>query len=268
MSSFRLSISNIAWQSADDEKVYSFMKKYGFTGLEIAPTRIFPENPYEKLDEAEKWAKKLREKYGFFVPSMQSIWYGRSEKLFGSEEERAVLLDYTKKAVNFAEAVGCKNLVFGCPKSRALPENLGEKDCEVEAVQFFRAIGDYALAHNAVIGMEANPKIYGTNFINTTEEALSLIEAVCSDGFRLNLDVGAMIQNCENVDLLCGKVSAISHVHISEPNLAPIQRRDLHKELLTLLKAENYAGWISIEMSATDVRTIENCMDYVKEIAE
>lgn len=263
-----LSISNIAWIKENDAAIYAIMRDYDFTGLEIAPTRVFTNEPYNNLEFAKGWADNLKTQYDFSIPSMQSIWYGRSEKLFGSEEERAVLLDYTKKAVNFAEAVGCKNLVFGCPKSRALPENLGEKDCEAAAVHFFRSIGDYAASRNAVIGMEANPKIYGTNFINTTEEALSLIEAVCSDGFKLNLDVGAMIQNCENVDLLCGKVSAISHVHISEPNLAPIQRRDLHKELLTLLKAERYEGWISIEMGATDVRTIENCMDYVKEIAE
>lgn len=54
--------------------------------------------------------------------SMQSIWYGRTEKLFGTEEERNLLLDYTKSAVDFAAAIGCKNLVFGCPKNRCIPE--------------------------------------------------------------------------------------------------------------------------------------------------
>ena len=38
----KLSISNIGWEKKDDKAVYQFMKKYGFTGLEIAPTRIFP----------------------------------------------------------------------------------------------------------------------------------------------------------------------------------------------------------------------------------
>ena len=38
----QLSISNIAWDKADDEAVYTEMKAHGFTGLELAPTRIFP----------------------------------------------------------------------------------------------------------------------------------------------------------------------------------------------------------------------------------
>ena len=48
----------------------------------------------------------------FSVASMQSIWYQRTEKLFGSEAERETLLSYTKQAIDFAEAAGCPNLVF------------------------------------------------------------------------------------------------------------------------------------------------------------
>ena len=43
-----LSISNIAWGSELDDSVYTLMKKYQFSGLEIAPTRVFPKTPYEK----------------------------------------------------------------------------------------------------------------------------------------------------------------------------------------------------------------------------
>ena len=53
MSELKLAISNIAWDKADDEAVYSCpCRQNGFTGLEIAPTRIFPEYPYENLTGA------------------------------------------------------------------------------------------------------------------------------------------------------------------------------------------------------------------------
>ena len=90
----RLSISNIGWSEENDAAVYSIMKNNGFMGLEIAPPRIFPEQPYSKLDEARAWADELKKEHGFVVPSMQSIWYGRSEKLFGTDEERAALVDF------------------------------------------------------------------------------------------------------------------------------------------------------------------------------
>ena len=78
--------------------------------MEIAPTRIFPEDPYENLSKVSDWYEGMRDR--FVIPSMQSIWFGRSEKIFGTEEEREILLNYTKKAIDFAERIECKNLVF------------------------------------------------------------------------------------------------------------------------------------------------------------
>jgi sugar phosphate isomerase/epimerase len=82
-----------------------------------------------------------------------------------------------------------------------------------------------------VIGMEANPPIYNTNYINDTLSALELIKEVNSEGFKLNLDIGTMIENKEPVDELVGNVNMINHVHISEPNLKPIEKMTLHREL-------------------------------------
>lgn len=254
----RLSISNIAWQAEDDAVVYGWMKDYGFTGLEIAPTRVFPEKPYEDLNRAAAWAGEL----GFAVPSMQSIWYGRREKLFGSCEERGELLDYTRKAIDFAAAIHCGNLVFGCPSNRVLPE---DADPEI-GIAFFREIGNYAASKGTVIGMEANPPIYNTNYINDTASALELIEAVDSPGFQLNLDVGTMVQNGEAVSVLEGKVDRINHVHISEPGLKMIQERELHSRLAQLLR-DGYDGFVSIEMGRSeDLKNVENAMRYVKGI--
>lgn len=258
-----LSISNIAWDGKLDEDVYKLMRQYGFSGLEIAPTRIFTTEPYSRLPEATKWANELKTTYGFCVPSMQSIWYGRGEKLFGSKEERQTLLDYTKEAVDFAQAIGCKNLVFGCPRNRQIPEDFDERI----AIDFFREVGDYAADHDTVIGMEANPPIYNTNFINDTPSALDLIKKVDSKGFRLNLDIGTMIENGEDVDSLIGSVNLFNHVHISEPGLAPIQRRGLHSELKEILLKEHYDGYVSIEMGKVeDISRIEEALDYIREL--
>lgn len=259
----KLSISNIGWNVSHDADVYELMKKYGYSGLEIAPTRNFSESPYENLEEAKSWAKELKVTEGFVVPSMQSIWFGRQEKIFGTEEERQLLIDYTKKAIDFAEVIGCNNLVFGCPKNRNLTDG---SDASV-GITFFRELGNYAIEHNTVIGMEANPPIYNTNYINDTKSAFELIDLVGSDGFRLNLDVGTMIQNNEAVEELAGKVRFINHVHISEPGLKPIEQRSLHQKLMELLVKENYQGFVSIEIGKReDIVEIEQILKYVKEI--
>ena len=259
----KLSISNIGWSEENDITVYNLMKNYGFWGLEIAPTRIFPEQPYDKIDDARIWADKLKSENGFVVPSMQSIWYGRTEKLFGTDEERSALVDYTKKAIDFAETIGCKNLVFGCPRNRSIPDGADERI----TIKFFKEIGGYAAEHGIVIGMEANPPIYNTNYINDTVSALELIEEVESEGFKLNLDVGTMVENGEDVNVLKRREKYINHVHISEPGLKPIEERQLHRDLGALLKACNYNGFVSIEVGKQEkVENLENMMKYVEEI--
>lgn len=259
----KLSISNIAWTSENDETVYGMMNDRGFSGLEIAPTRIISQQPYDCLEQIEKWAKDLKNSRGFVVPSMQSIWFGRTEKIFGSESERNALVDYTKKAIDFAATIHCKNLVFGNPKNR----NLLYPDDEKIAVEFFKTIGDYAFEKGAVIGMEANPPIYNTNFINDTASAISLIRQVNSKGFLLNLDVGTMIANEESVDILSGAEQLINHVHVSEPFLKPIENRELHKKLANYLQQANYQNFVSIEMGKVEnLEIIDQAMDYVKGI--
>jgi sugar phosphate isomerase/epimerase len=238
------------------------MKEYGFSGLEIAPTRIFSERPYEQLNDAYKWFQSLKGDYGFVVPSMQSIWFGRSENIFKNVKEREILVEYTKEAIDFASVIKCGNLVFGCPKNRNIPDGADD----FAAIEFFKKLGDYAYSKGTVIGMEANPPIYNTNFINDTKSALELVRKVDSNGFMLNFDMGTVIHNKEVLDEIIGNVNLINHVHISEPGLKPIGKRDIHIQLRKILEAENYNGYVSIEMGKTDCVNIEKTMSYIREI--
>ena len=259
----KLSISNIAWSAENDNTVYSWMVKHAYSGLEIAPTRIFTESPYDSLQDAKTWSDQINKEYGFVVPSMQSIWFGRQENMFNSDEELRKLIDYTKKAIIFAQTIKCRNLVFGCPRNRNIAEG---RNSDV-AIDFFKEIGDYAAEHGTIIGMEANPSIYNTNYINNTASALTLIKTVDSKGFKLNLDVGTMIQNDETVNDLIDNVKYINHVHVSEPGLKAITERKLHNELYEILKSEKYDGFVSIEMGRTeDLSIIEKTMIYIKEV--
>ena len=260
MKEFKLSISNIAWSSENDQQVYQYMQNASFSGLEIAPTRLFPDKPYEKKLEAKAYAESLKKNYGLSICSMQSIWYGHSEKIFGTDDERRTLIDYTKQAIDFAEVVGAGNLVFGCPKNRCIRE---DNDVEV-AVEFFRTLGDYAVEHGTVLAMEANPVIYGTNFLNKTQEAIDFINRVGSKGFKLNLDFGTIVYNEESIENLASYIPLISHVHISEPNLKLIEHRDEHKVLIQMLRDAGYDRFVSIEMGKReDINDVYKTIDYL-----
>ena len=262
----KLSISNIGWLPEHDDRVLSHMASRGFLGLEIAPTRIIADRPYDHLGQARTWAGSLRRRYSLSVSSMQSIWYGRRERLFGSAEERQALLDYTRRAIDFAAATGCRNLVFGSPKNR------DTDDVEAAmpiAVEFFHKLGEYAAARGTVLAMEANPPIYGTRFINTTPQAVELVRRVASRGFRVNLDLGTMLQGGEPIDSISQFADIINHVHISEPHLAPILHRKEHLQLFQVLAEGGYRGFVSIETGGRQsIDSILSTIDYVADSAQ
>lgn len=259
-----LSISNIAWESIYDEEMYLYLQQSGYAGLEIAPTRVFPESPYNHISEAKEWALNLKTKYCLEIPSMQSIWYGHTERLFGSNEERKQLIDYTKKSILFAEAIGCKNLVFGNPKNRDTDDL--SRDLEI-ALQFFKEIGDYAFNHNTVISLEPNPVIYNTRFMNTTAETVQVIEAVNSKGIKLNVDLGSMIYNNEDVEYLKQISQHIHHIHISEPGLKSLEKRtELHKSILSIANKYCCNSFVSIEMGKQKIDDVKEIMEYLMDL--
>lgn len=259
----KLSISNIAWNREDEESILKYLQEKKYAAIEIAPTKIVGANPYAQTYEAKMYANTIISKYDLCISSMQSIWYGRNERIFNSENECQLLLQYTKEAIDFAEAIECHNLVFGCPKNRIISE---PKDID-KAVHFFKEIGDYAFKHNTILALEPNPTIYGTNFMNTTQEAITICRMINTPGVGINFDLGTVIENNEDIQACIENLDIISHIHISEPFLELIKVRDLHKRLFNLLKQAGYKKYISIEMKEQKLLNVLHTIDYIWEVS-
>lgn len=258
----KVTISNIAWQPENDAEMYAFLKEKKCNGIEIAPTRIFPENPYSDLNKVAYFRDQLQSDYGLQVVSMQSICFGRNEAIFSSEEERNSLLEYIKQSIDFASELGCNNLVFGSPKNRNINPNQEEI-----ALAYFSEIGKYAAKKNTIFAFEPNPIIYGTNFINTTNQALDFVKTCNVEGLKINFDLGTVIYNEENLSVLEDNLKWINHIHISEPYLEAIQKRSLHNELASILRKEKYTNYISIEMKGgSELEKIKDIIEYTQDV--
>lgn len=259
----KLSISNIAWNPKDQELIYAHMLNYGFTGLEVAPTCIVSEKPYDHIEEALQWYSRIEGEYGFVISSLQSMWYGIDKKICSSPEDRSFLVDYTEKCINFAAALTCPNIVFGCPRNR----NINSAEDMGILAAFFYDIARKAYARKIIIALEPNPEIYGTNVFNTTADALEFVKEVNHPGLQINLDLGTLICDETSLDVVAKNMDRIHHIHYSEPFLVPLVKRELHTEIFDLLKAQSYNGFVSIEMKQPEnISEVIEAMRYVGEL--
>ena len=158
-------------------------------------------------------------------------------------------------------AIGCRNLVFGCPKNRTV-ENVGDEEM---VKRFLDDAASLANTSGVTLALEANPPIYNTNFVNRTEQAIQIIRELQNPGLMLNLDFGTIAENKEEIHLLENNIDLISHIHISEPYLKPIQRRKEHLVLKDMLLRNGYQHYVSLEMeNPANVNLLKQSLEYVK----
>ena len=245
----KLAISNIAWNN-DHSHYYSIMKKNGFTGLEIAPTK-FGVNPYENLDIAIQVKNELSSQ-SLSVVSMQSLLFGTENlSLFESVESRLELKKYLQKAILYAEVIECPVLVFGNPKNRIMKNSAADYDIGVD---FFKELAYFAANHNTCLCIEPNPMEYGTNYINTLFEANNLVLDVSSKGFGMIIDSSTMIINGDKPLDLLSVLDNTKHIHLSMPFLRPLNQEYMkHKnwivDFLGAIKIGGFDKFVSIEMA-------------------
>lgn len=251
----KLAISNIGFGETFD---YRELEQYN--GLEIAPSKITVD-PYAHQDNIAEYAEKMMNEFDLPIVSMQSIWYQVSDGIFTGGYDKLVAV--TKRAIDLADKINCRNIVFGSPKNRNMPNPAG--DIEL-AKQFFREIAEYAETKQVVIALEPNPTIYQTNFINTTQEALDFVKELNLPALKVNVDLGTVIYNQEDLSVIKDNIKLVNHIHISEPNLEKIEKRHLYKELKKLLVDSGYNHYVSIEMKEQSNDDVIKTLRYVREI--
>ena len=218
MPSYQLAISNIAWQKDDDEAVYTAMQQTGFTGLELAPTRIFSEAPYENLTSALLFGGYLKNRWGFAVPSLQSIWYGQKGNIFNAADTEP-LLDYTAQAFQFAHSLNCPVAGLRLPEKPYAPP--GRQRCRRRGRSSCRRAT--SPRGTACIWRWRPTRPMYTNYLNNTADAFALVKRLDNPGLSVNLDLSTVLAQGEKLQNFIDDMQYVSHVHISEPGLAPIQ---------------------------------------------
>lgn len=251
----RFAVSNIAWGPSDRLAAYARLQAADITGLEIAPGLLFAgsEDSFVPTKAELSAARKEIASFGLTPVSMQSLLFGvEGAELFGDADGRSAFLRGLERAITLAARLEIPNLVMGSPKQRIRPDWMDEHAAMDRAVEMLAPLADTASTAGTKIAMECNPVEYGTNFLTTPDETLAFVHHAAHAAITLNFDVGATYLTGTFVQveaLLRAAGAAISHVHISEPFLAPAPADPADAaRVLHTLRAMGYGHAVSIEM--------------------
>jgi D-psicose/D-tagatose/L-ribulose 3-epimerase len=247
----QLSVSNIAWGDADEAAVTELLPACGFSAVDIASTRYW-RLPQEADSAARQALRDRWQAAGIRIHGMQSLVYGRPElRLFGDAAARAGLLQHLSDVCGLAADLGAGPLVFGSPQNRARG-TLSFAEARAQALPLFRQLAESALQHGVTFCLEPNPAIYGCDFLQTLDEVGAVVAEIDHPGLRLTVDTGIMTINQEPIEAGIERwFTWIGHVHISEPQLAPIGSGDVaHQRFARTLRRLGWQGTPAVEMRA------------------
>jgi D-psicose/D-tagatose/L-ribulose 3-epimerase len=262
----KLTVSNIAWSAPLDAEAADLLQSMNLHAIEVAPTRLWPAWEGATLSAGEAFRQSLRHGQ-FSIPSLQAILFAKpAAKLFGTEAERASLVEHLRFCADLANALGATSLVFGAPKNRDRG-SLSWDAAFQSARDLFVQVGPYYESRNVYLCLEANPPQYGCNFITDSKQAGELVRAVDSPGFRLHLDTACMLLAGEDIPAaIRANYDLVQHFHISEPNLGTFDAPVIdHAAVANCLHSLGYAHWLSLEMreAAEPMRALAEALRYV-----
>lgn len=214
----RISVSNIAWDIAEEDAIAGQLSELGIDRVDIAPGKYFPEPAATTAAElaavARLWADR-----GFAIEGMQALLFGTSGlNLFDDPDD--VMLDRLAAICRIGGGVGARALTFGSPRQRDRLD-LSDEATLAAAVRFFGRLADHAANAGVIVCLEPNPAAYGCNFMVGTLEARDVVVAVGHPAIRLQLDTGALAMNAEDPASTIAAVAPwVGHIHASEPQLA------------------------------------------------
>ena len=262
----KLAMSAIAWEPPDDHAAARILSDHGFSGVELAPTKIFARP--DAATEAEIAAcRSAWEKRGLRIVAMQALLFGRPDlTVFG--DRREATLAYLSDVVRLGGGLGAGALVFGSPRNRARG-SLSISQAWPRAVEFFGRLGAVAAEAGTCLCIEPNPPRYGADFIVDSKEALRLVEEVASPGFGLHLDAAcAQLAGEDFPARIRASAPVLRHVHISEPYLAPVHAGgtiDL-SAIAAALRDVSYGGYVSIEMKPAGLEAVRAAARFAEAI--
>jgi len=230
--------------------IFKFAAETGYQAVEVAPF-AFCDSVAEVTREEREGIRRSVEEAGIEIAGLHYLLRSPAGlHLTGPDPEiRLRTRQYLRDLVHFCADIGGKVMVMGSPPQRNVVEGVSYEEAWRFARDAFKECSELARHHGVTLCIE--PLCHEmTNFINTTEEAMKMVEEVGHPNFRWILDTYSM--NCQGVDI----VQAIekfqghlAHVHVNDDNKSwPGSGGIDFRSIAEALRDKDYEGYISVEV--------------------
>lgn len=235
----------------DSTKLFPQFKSWGFDSVELAiedPAHIDPAHVKAELD-----------KNGLVCGSMCGA-FGPDRDLRGTPEAQQASMDYMMRLFDAMVVLGCPTFVGPVYSSVGRAEFVPDKERKAQwklVVKNLRKVCKYAEKKGVKIALEPLNR-FETDFINTCEQALQMIEEVGSPALMIHLDTFHMnIEEKNPAEAVLRAGKRLGHLHASGSDRGtPGNDHVDWKGVASSIKKIGYNRDIVIESFTPDVKVI------------
>jgi sugar phosphate isomerase/epimerase len=246
----KFAICNETYQGWEFGRTCEHIAATGYDGVEIAPFTL-KDDPREITEsEAQACGERARETglevVGLHWLLVKPAWLNLTtpDPLLAKDS-----VAFGKHLARTCAAMGGKIMVWGSPKQRMLDDGWDYDEAAARAADTLRQISQTCAECDVTIAMEPLSR-KETNFLNTAEETVSLIERVDHPNCRLHLDVKAMSDEQKPIpQIIEESKNHTVHFHANDPNLrGPGTGEVKFEPIAEALEATGYGGYVSVEV--------------------
>jgi sugar phosphate isomerase/epimerase len=237
------------------DKAFDFAAECGYTGIEIAPFTIAPEDRQfdARQISAARRAEVCRQADSWGLEVVGLHWLLAKTSGFHltspDAQVRRHTAAYLQDLARLCRDLGGSKMILGSPAQRnILPGVTPEQAFDYAAQVVDESLG--VLEETGVtLCMEPLAPAEG-NFLNTAADAVRLIERVGHPNCRLILDCKAMSSEAVPIpELVRRHVSLLAHFHANDPNKQGPGFGELDfVPIFAALGEVDYRGWVSVEV--------------------
>lgn len=253
MTGMRIALCNEVIVDMAFEEQCRFAAALGYDGLEVAPFTLGNE-PHRLPDSTIRETRKAASDAGIAITGLHWLLVKPGGLSITTDDDAVfeTTLDVGLRLIELCAALGGSVLVHGSPKQRTLPEDeRGRKRARARAIDYFEQVGRAAETAGVVYCIEPLGTAE-TNFINTVEDAVGLVEEIGVSGLKTMVDTKAALQDEARPvpDLLDAwlPTGVVAHIQFNDADgSAPGQGATAFGPIVAALARNRYAGVVAVE---------------------